>query len=88
MSNRPPYNPYANCCAPCGYNPNANCATQNINYANALNVDDIIKPLRPMPCDPVYRITNEPPCRDYQPKYDFRNNGEIYEIVAVQESDE
>lgn len=52
MNNWPPYNPYANCCTPCGYNPNANCATQNINYANALNVDDIIEKLRPKAYEP------------------------------------
>lgn len=87
MTNWPPYNPYANCCSPCGYNPNA----------NALNVDGIIEKLRPRACDPVfqdYKFTfgseedYTEPCRDYTPKYDFRNNGEIYQIVAVQEPDE
>lgn len=69
MNNQPPYNPYANCWAPCGhYNPNANCA---------LHADDIIEELRPMACEPIYKVTYEPPCQ----------NDDIYEIVSVQELD-
>lgn len=81
MTNWPPYNPYINYCRPCGYTSNANCAAQNINYANTLNVDDIVEQLRPTPCDPVF----------HSYKFTFGSEEdytEPYEIVAVQEPDE
>lgn len=69
------------------------CSMSSNNASCNCGVENIIRQIRPCPIppgtyEPLYKMTDEPPCRDYQPKYDFRNNGEIYEIVSVQDVDE